>query len=248
MLDILHNYGVMLLVGQYPNGPLGGLALTLLLAIASLLLSFPLAVLIGVARTSSLAPVRNLATGYTFLVRSIPLVLLIFWAYFVVPLVTGVNISGTVTMIVALVVYEGAFLGEVVRAGINAVPTGQVEASRAIGLSYAQTLRKVVLPQALFNMLPSILNQFILITKNTSLAYLIGTQEVTFAAYQVNNQLLTQPFQVYLLLAGFYFVLCFSLSRLAKWLEGAVARKRSGVRSAAGSGSDGQPVLVGQRK
>jgi ABC-type amino acid transport system permease subunit len=112
--------------------------------------------------------------GYTYVVRAIPLLLLIFWTYFAVPLITGVNISGFVTMLVALVVYEGAYLGEVVRAGINAVPKGQVEAARAIGMSYGQCMRKIVLPQALFNMLPSILNQFIMITKNTSLAYLIG--------------------------------------------------------------------------
>ncbi|KUM43649.1 amino acid ABC transporter permease [Pseudomonas sp. EpS/L25] len=248
MLDILHDYGVMLLVGQYPHGPLGGLALTLVLALTSLVLAFPIAVGIGLARTSNLAFVRNLATGYTFVVRSIPLLLLIFWAYFVIPLITGVNISGTLTMVVALVVYEGAFLGEVVRAGIDAVPRGQLEAARAIGMSYGQAMRKVVLPQALFNMLPSIVNQFILITKNTSLAYLIGTQELTFAAYQVNNQLLTQPFQVYLLLAGFYFVLCFSLSRLAKWLEVAIGRQRAGIQSTATGSAEGHTLLLGQSK
>ncbi|MDT3718225.1 amino acid ABC transporter permease [Pseudomonas oryzihabitans] len=248
MLDILHDYGVMLLVGQYPHGPLGGLALTLVLALTSLVLAFPIAVGIGLARTSNLAFVRKLAAGYTLLVRSIPLLLLIFWAYFVIPLITGVNISGTLTMVVALVVYEGAFLGEVVRAGIDAVPRGQMEAARAIGMSYGQAMRKVVLPQALFNMLPSIVNQFILITKNTSLAYLIGTQELTFAAYQVNNQLLTQPFQVYLLLAGFYFVLCFSLSRLARWLEVAIGRQRAGIRSTATGAAEGHTLLLGQSK
>lgn len=248
MLEIINDYGIMMLVGQYPNGPLGGLALTVILALLSLVVSFPLAVLIGLARTSTLVPVRCFAVGYTYVVRAVPLVLLIFWAYFVIPLITGYNISGTVTMVVALVIYEGAYLGEVVRAGINAVPRGQVEAARAIGMSYGQCMRKVVLPQALVNMLPSILNQFIMITKNTSLAYLIGTQEVTFAAYQVNNQLLTKPFQVYLLLAAFYFVLCFSLSRLAKWLEAAIERKRSGASSRDAASLSGNQILAGQTK
>lgn len=248
MLDILHDYGILLLLGQYPQGPLGGLALTIIMALLALIASFPLAVLIGLARTSSIAPIRNMAMGYTYVVRAIPLLLLIFWTYFAVPLITGINISGFVTMLVALVVYEGAYLGEVVRAGINAVPKGQVEAARAIGMSYGQCMRKIVLPQALFNMLPSILNQFIMITKNTSLAYLIGTQEVTFAAYQINNQLLTQPFEVYALLAGFYFVLCFSLSRLAKWLEDSINRKRLGTASAKDDSVEENPVLVGQPK
>jgi polar amino acid transport system permease protein len=97
-------------------------------------------------------------------------------------------------------------------------------------------------------MLPSILNQFIMITKNTSLAYLIGTQEVTFAAYQINNQLLTQPFQVYALLAGFYFVLCFSLSRLAKWLEHTIDRKRLGAPRNNVASVEANQVLAGQPK
>ncbi|MET0125584.1 MAG: amino acid ABC transporter permease [Pseudomonas caspiana] len=248
MLEILHDYGILLLIGQYPQGPLGGLALTVIIALLALIISFPLAVMMGLARTSSIAPIRNVAMGYTYVVRAIPLLLLIFWCYFAVPLITGINISGFVTMLVALVVYEGAYLGEVVRAGINAVPKGQVEAARAIGMSYGQCMRKIVLPQALFNMLPSILNQFIMITKNTSLAYLIGTQEVTFAAYQINNQLLTQPFEVYALLAGFYFVLCFSLSRLAKWLEDTINRKRLGSARATDDSVEENPVLVGQPK
>lgn len=248
MFDILHDYGVMLLIGQYPQGPLGGLALTVILALVALVTSFPLAIAIGLARTSSIAPVRNAAVAYTYVVRAIPLLLLIFWTYFVIPLVTGFNISGTVTMVVALVVYEGAYLGEVVRAGINSVPRGQVEAGRAIGMSYWQCMRKVVLPQALFSMLPSILNQFIMITKNTSLAYLIGTQEITFAAYQINNQLLTEPFKVYALLAGFYFVLCFSLSRLAKWLEDIIQRKRRGAPDRNTDSVNDNHVLVGQPK
>jgi polar amino acid transport system permease protein len=248
MFDILHDYGVLLLVGQYPQGPLGGLALTIIMAGLSLVASFPLAILIGLARTSSIASINKVAMGYTYVVRAIPLLLLIFWTYFVVPMVTGYNISGTFTMIIALVIYEGAYLGEVVRAGINAVPSGQVEAGRAIGMSYWQCMSKIVLPQALFNMLPSILNQFIMITKNTSLAYLIGTQEITFAAYQINNQLLTRPFEVYALLAGFYFVLCFSLSRVAKWLENSITRKRLGSARIRDDDVDAHTLLAGQPK
>ena len=248
MLDILHDYGILLLVGQHPQGPLGGLALTVLMALAALVASFPVAIVIGLGRTSAITPLRNTALAYTYVVRAIPLLLLIFWTYFAIPLITGYNISGTLTMVVALVVYEGAYLGEVVRAGINAVPQGQIEAARAMGMSYSQCMRKVVLPQALFNMLPSILNQFIMITKNTSLAYLIGTQEITFAAYQINNQLLTQPFQVYALLAGFYFVLCFSLSRLANWLEQAIERKRSGAGKRSAGKSTDDTILLGQAK
>lgn len=248
MLDIIQDYGVLMLVGQYPNGPIGGLALTVILALVSLIASFPLAIVIGLARTSTINPVRKVAMGYTYVIRAVPLLLLIFWTYFAIPLITGVNISGTITMVVALVLYEGAYLGEVVRAGINAVPKGQVEAARAIGMTYWQTMWKIVLPQALFNMLPSILNQFILITKNTSLAYLIGTQEVTFAAYQINNQVLTKPFEVYALLAAMYFVLCFSLSRLAKWLEQSIQKRRLGTTNTLSKDDKSTQLLAGESR
>lgn len=227
MIDILRDYGILLLVGQFPNGPLGGLALTLCLAVAGLLASFPLAVLMGIARTSPLAAVRLPATVIVHAIRGLPVLMLIFWAYFIVPILVGHSVSGVTTLICALVVYELAFLGEVVRAGIQAIPAGQVEAARSLGLSYAKTMRKIVLPQALANMTPSILSQLINLIKNTSLGYIISVNELTYAAYQVNAQLLTQPFQVYLILAVTYFLICWSLSLCVNRLE----RRRNSGRS-----------------
>jgi len=130
-------------------------------------------------------------------------------------------VSGVTTVVCALVAYETAFLAEVIRAGIQSVPRGQVEASRSLGLSYVGTMRRVILPQAMRQMTPSILNQFINLIKNTSLGYIISVNELTSAAYQVSGQLLTKPFQVYFILASFYFVICYSLnlgvSRLEAW-------------------------------
>jgi polar amino acid transport system permease protein len=226
MLDILNNYGLILLVGQYPQGPLGGLAMTLILAGLALLLSFTLAVMVGVARTSPLRGVSWAAAMYANTIRGLPLLLVIFWAYFAVPLLTGKSVSATTMMLVALVVYESAYLGEIVRAGIEALPRGQVEAARTLGMGYWTTLRKVVLPQALFNMIPSMLNQFVVVVKNTSLAYVIGVDELTNAAYQVNGQLLTRPFEVYALLAITYFIVCFSLSRGVEQVERRIAHSR----------------------
>ncbi|CAN5495151.1 amino acid ABC transporter permease [soil metagenome] len=229
MLDILRDYGLILLIGQYPQGPLGGLAMTLILAAAALLLSFPLAVLVGIARTSPIRAVQWAAAAYANSVRGLPLLLVVFWAYFAVPLLTGGQVSATLMMLVALVVYESAYLGEIVRAGIAALPRGQQEAARTLGLGYWRTLRKVVLPQALYNMIPSMLNQFVVVVKNTSLAYVIGVDELTNAAYQVNGQLLTRPFEVYALLAITYFIVCFSLGRGVAAVErriGAARRSR----------------------
>lgn len=226
MIDILQTYGPLLLLGQYPNGPLGGLALTLCLALAGLVLSFPLAVLIGIARTSPFRAVRLPAGLIVNAVRGLPVLMLIFWAYFIVPLVVGRSVSGITTVICALVLYELAFMGEVVRAGIEAIPKGQVEAARSIGMSYRQTMQKIILPQALMQMAPSILSQFINLVKNTSLSYIISVNELTYAAYQVNAQLLTRPFEVYLILAATYFLICWSLSLAVGKLERTIVQRR----------------------
>lgn len=226
IFDIISTFGIQLLVGEFPHGPIGGLGLTLILAITGLVCAFPLAVTCGIARTSPIRWISTPAALVVHTIRGLPVLMLIFWAYFIVPLMIGTTISGTTTVICALVAYETAFLGEVVKAGIQAIPQGQVEASRSLGMGYFRTLREVVLPQALFNMIPSILNQLISLIKNTSLAYIISVNELTYSAYQVNGQLLTKPFQVYFLLALIYFALCYSLSSLVGVAERRIKNKR----------------------
>ncbi|MGE8681161.1 MAG: amino acid ABC transporter permease, partial [Achromobacter marplatensis] len=191
MLDLLLQYWPTLLVGQYPNGPLGGLVLTLILAALGLAMSMPLALLIALARVSPFGWLRVASKALVNVVRGMPLLMLIFWAYFVVPKLTGQVVSGFWTLIFALVVYESAYLSEVIRSGIEAVPRGQIEASRSLGVGYWTTMRKVVLPQALFNVLPSMTSQFVSTIKETSLGYVISVNELTFAANQVNNLVLT---------------------------------------------------------
>lgn len=231
IVEILDVYGLLLLVGQFPDGPIGGLALTLIIAVIGLICSMPLALLIGIARTKVNKPAYALASAFVYLVRGMPVLLIIFWSYFALPLVIGTSVSGTTTVICALIVYEMAFLGEVVRSGIEGLPPGQMQAARAGGLSYAQTMRYVILPQALFNVVPSILNQFINLVKNTSLGYIIGVTELTYAAYQINGQLLTKPFPVFAILAVTYFVICSALSRLMSLLDRRVKAARFGGAS-----------------
>jgi polar amino acid transport system permease protein len=144
-------------------------------------------------------------------------------------------------MLCTLVIYEGAYLSEVVRAGIQSLPKGQGEAARALGHSHLGTMWYVILPQALYNMLPSMLSQFISTIKETTLGYVINVQELTFAANQINNQLLTKPFQVFFILAMTYYVVCFSLTQLAQWLERRIAHKRLGA-VAVKSTEDGAPL------
>jgi len=155
--------------------------------------------------------------------------MLILWVYFMVPLLIGANIPGFVTMLVTLVLYEAAFLSEVVRAGIVALGRGQMDAARALGNSYLGAMWYVILPQALYNMMPSILSQFVSTIKETTLGYVINVPELTFAANQINNRLLTKPFEVFFILAIVYYIVCWTLSYAATVLERRIARKRAGT-------------------
>jgi polar amino acid transport system permease protein len=227
VLDVLLGSWQLFLVGQYPNGPLGGLVITFVLSVLGLVLSLPFSIVIALARTSRVPTFRVPALVLVYVIRGVPLIMLIFWAYFVVPIVVGRTVSGFTTMACTLVIYESVYMSDVVRAGIEALPRGQTDAARSLGLSYMAAVRYVILPQALFNMIPAMVSQFVSIIKETSLASVISVHEVTFSANQINANLLTKPLQVYVILALTYFSLCFSLSRLAHWIEKRVVQRRS---------------------
>lgn len=182
IVTIVRDNWLLLLIGQYPNGPLGGFAATIILSVLSIALAFPLSVLLAFARLSRAPLLLWPATGLVYVARGVPLLMLILWAYFMVPLLIGRDVPGFVTMLVTLVLYEGAFLSEVVRAGILALGRGQMDAARALGHSYLGAMRYIILPQALYNMMPSILSQFVSTIKETTLGYVINVPELTFAA------------------------------------------------------------------
>ncbi|MBL8444873.1 MAG: amino acid ABC transporter permease [Zoogloeaceae bacterium] len=219
MIELIDTYWLFFLVGQYPNGPLGGLSLTLILASLGLVLALPLGLLLGIARVSPFAALRWPVTAVIFVVRGTPLLMVVFWAYFSLPVLTGHKTDQFTTMLVALVVFDAVYLAEIVRAGIKSLPAGQMECARSLGLSWLGAMRLVVLPQALRHMLPSLVNQFVSTIKETSLGYIIGLTEVSFIAAQINTQVFTMPMQVYLILGLTYFTLCFGLSRFAYWLD-----------------------------
>lgn len=232
MSNLIGSYGLYFLVGQFPNGPLGGLALTVLLGLAALLLAVPLGLLLALARLSRRGLLRWPVTLLVYVVRGTPLLMVIFWAYFFLPAVTGAKTGQLTTMLAALILFNGAYLAEVMRAGIQGIARGQAEAARSLGLSYLQTLRWIILPQALRNMLPSLVNQFVTTLKETSLGYIIGLQEVAFIASQINSQVVIHPLAVYGALTLTFFILCFGLSRLAYALERRLARRGPAVQRA----------------
>jgi polar amino acid transport system permease protein len=229
MIEFLHDYGLMFLIGSWPNGPIGGFAGTLVLATLGLAGAFPLALVVGIARTSEMRVFKLISTVWVYTFRSIPLIMIIFWAYFLLPVVIGTEIPAFSTALFAIIFYESAFLAEIIRAGLDALPKGQTEASRSLGLSYFKTLLSIQLPQALSNMIPSLLNQFVSTIKATSIVYIIGVQEASFAAQQINSIELTGTLRTYLILALFYFLLCALLSKLARILDVHLTNKRMGI-------------------
>jgi polar amino acid transport system permease protein len=231
MLDILIHNARFLLLGQYPNGPVGGLALTLILALAGLAFAFPLGVLLALCRVSPYRMFSVPSAMLVYFVRSVPLVMLVFWSYFLVPGLIGHLVSAFTTLVVTLVIYQAAFLCEIVRAGIESMPIGQTESARALGLSYPTTMRHVILPQALYNMLPSILSQCVSTVKDTSIGYVISVQELTFSAQQINASLLTRPFEVFSILALLYFAVCYSLTRGIQVVERRISSHRVSGRA-----------------
>ena len=232
MLEILQDNWLLFLVGQYPHGPIGGLAMTMFMATTALLLCFPFAIALALARLSSRRWLRGPATAIVHTVRGLPLIMFVFWTYFFSPLVIGRAVGGVETLVIALVIYEAAYLSEIIRAGIEGLPKGQVEAAKALGMGYWPTTIKVVLPQALHNMLPSMVSQFVSTIKETSLGYVISAHEMTFAASQVNNVLLTQPFEVYSILALTYFTLCSALTWCARFIERRISAKQNTASTA----------------
>lgn len=191
---------------------------TLRLAIPSIVLGFILGIFIGIARLAPQRWIRVPATLYVEFFRGVPLVMVIFWMWFIMPIVLKTTIPEFGVALTAFVVFEAAYLGEIVRAGIQSVPRGQVEAGTALGLTSAQGMRFVILPQALKNMIPSLVTQFIVLFKDTSLASIIGFMDLTKAAQVVNNREI-RPFPIYLFIAVVYWVCTYSMSRYARYLE-----------------------------
>jgi His/Glu/Gln/Arg/opine family amino acid ABC transporter permease subunit len=190
-------------------------------------LGFVLGLAVALARLSRRPLLYYPATLYVQLIRGVPLVMVIFWFWFFFPLAFGVALPQYSVALVAFVVFEAAYLGEIVRAGIQSVARGQVEAAVATGLGPLPVMRHVVLPQAVRNMLPSLVTQFIILFKDTSLASIIGYMDLTKAAQTVNQREI-RPFELYLFIAVVYWFFTYGMSRLSRSLE---ARMRPERRS-----------------
>jgi general L-amino acid transport system permease protein len=216
-------------LARVPTDQWGGLPLTLMIATFSIAVAFPLAVVVALGRRSQLPAIRALCVVYVELIRGVPLISLLFMASFLFPLFLPVGQSPDVLLrvLVAMTLFAAAYLAEVVRGGLQAIPNGQVEAAKTLGLSYWQTQRKIVLPQALALVVPGIMNSFIAMFKDTSLVTIVSLYELTGALnIALNSDANWRPFKIegYLFIAAIYFAFCFAMSRYSLWIE-----KRVGV-------------------
>lgn len=213
---IVGNWKFLILQGLMGIGAFGGG--TLRLAIPAIVLGFCLGVLIGLARLARRSWIRYPAVLYVEFFRGVPLVMVIFWFWFLIPQITGQRLPEYTVALSAFVVFEAAYLAEIVRAGIQSVPRGQIDAAVSSGLSYLQMMRHVILPQAIRNMIPSLVTQFIVLFKDTSLASIIGMMDLTKAA-QIISQREIRPFELYLFIAVVYWICTYSMSHISRRLE-----------------------------
>jgi polar amino acid transport system permease protein len=213
---IVNNFEFLFVQGFLGFGGFAGG--TLRLAIPAIVLGFMLGIVIGLGRLAKTRAIRLVATMYVEFFRGVPLVMVIFWFWFIIPNLMRISLPEYGIALTAFVVFEAAYLAEIVRAGIQSVARGQVEAANATGLSDRQTMRHIVLPQALRNMIPALVTQFIVLLKDTSLASIIGYIDLTKAAQIVNNREI-RPFELYLFIAVIYWSVSYAMSRYAQRLE-----------------------------
>jgi polar amino acid transport system permease protein len=206
------------MIGRYPEGPLGGLGLTIYLAVVSCILSFFGGMIMGLLSISRYAFIRYPMLALINLLRGMPLLMVIFWMYFLMPALFG-KIAETNTVIIALSLFTSAYMSRIVVAGIEGIPKGQTEAAISTGLTMRQTMLYIILPQGLRNMIPSFVNQFVSLIKDTSLAFIVGVSELTHVATQINNRTMAFPTEIFIFIAVIYFVLCFAFTSLSRWLE-----------------------------
>lgn len=217
-------YGGVLGLDVVETDGWGGLPLTLLLATLSMVAAFPIALLVALGRRSNLPAIRSFCTIYVELIRGVPLISVLFMASFMFPLFmpVGFSIDVLIRVLVGITLFAAAYMAEVIRGGLQAIPKGQIEAAATLGLSYWQTQRKIVLPQALAMVVPGIMNNFIAIFMDTSLVTIVSLYELTGAlGLALNSDADWRPFKIegYFFIALIYFFFCFSMSLYSRWVE-----------------------------
>jgi glutamate/aspartate transport system permease protein len=207
-----------------------GMTFTVTLTLIAMTGGILFGTVLAMMRLSALRPVSMLASGYVNLMRSVPLVLVIFWFFFLVPYIGAwavgaqrpIPVGAFWSAVITFTMFEAAYYCEIMRAGIQSIPRGQVWSSYALGLNYWQTMAQVVLPQAFRNMLPVLLTQTIILFQDTSLVYVISATDFLGAAAKIANRDY-RLVEMYTFVAVVYFILSYSLSLLVKRLQDRIA-------------------------
>lgn len=229
--------GLVLMAGgvpglrEVPTSAWGGLPITILLTVLSLGIGFPFAVLLALGRQSRMPVIRLLSIGFIEIIRGLPLLSMLFVASLLLPIMLpeSITIDNLFRALVALCFYAAAYLAEVIRGGLQAIPKGQGEAAYALGLSKIQSLRLIILPQAIGKVIPPLTNTAVVVVKNTSLVLVVGLFDLLSSGRAaLSDPNWPEPYaETYLFISMVYFVICFGISRYSLFLE----RKMSaGVR------------------
>lgn len=204
------------------NFILKGLIFSVQLTIIAMIGGIAIGTLLALMRLSGKKWLVMPAAFYVNTLRSIPLVMVILWFFLLIPLLIGRPLGAELSAIITFTVFEAAYYSEIMRAGIQSVPKGQVYAGYAVGMTYKQCMQLVVLPQAFRNMLPVLLTQTIILFQDTSLVYAIGAYDL-LKGFEVAGKNFNRPVETYLTAAVVYFIICFSLSMIVRQLQKKIA-------------------------
>jgi glutamate/aspartate transport system permease protein len=211
-------YNWELFTGYILKGLLFSVQLTVIATIGGIVVGTFLALMRLSGRPALVYP----ATIYVNTMRSIPLVMVILWFFLLIPMLIGKPIGADLSATLTFIAFEAAFFSEIVRAGIQSVPKGQAFAGEALGMTYGQNMRLIVLPQAFRNMIPVFMTQTIILFQDTSLVYAIGAYDL-LKGFEIAGKNYGRPIETYILAAATYFVICFSLSKIVRKIQAKVA-------------------------
>jgi polar amino acid transport system permease protein len=205
-------------IWQHRDALFAGTVTTILLTVATMAIAVPCGMLLAILRLYGWAPVRAAATAYVELFRNLPLILVVFWAFYVLPILTGIGLSPLATGLAALALNVTAYNAETFRAGINSIRRGQVEAAMAIGMSRTQALRRVVVPQALRRILPVLASTWVSLFKDTSLVSVIAVSELAYVSMQIRAQTF-RVLEMLTAMAAIYWLLGYPQAKLVDWVQ-----------------------------
>ncbi|MGB7183996.1 MAG: ABC transporter permease subunit [Burkholderiaceae bacterium] len=195
-----------------------GLQVTFLLTFLAVVGGVVLGTILALVRLARVPVLSWIAAAYVNFFRSLPLILVIFWLYFLVPLILGRPVGSFYSVLVAFVLFEAAYYSEIIRAGISSVSSGQMAAGRSLGMTYTQSMRYLILPQAFRAMTPVLLTQAIVLFQDTSLVYVVGLKDFLVSAELIANRD-QRLVEMFVFVAVVYFVICFAGSLLTRRLQ-----------------------------